>query len=336
MLTDSRGRMDSMLVALRSATPRAVVAPVAPIVVGGPTEVELAHLDSAGATMLLQALYPSGGFGGSSSVRWAVLGRRSRVLLSGDSAQVAGARAALLTADQPVEHVLLEALVVQVDRETLEELAFALDQGATGSVSDAAVAFGSLTNPAITFSSLLGAGRTQQFRAAVDALEAREMAYVLARPFLSTQSGDPARISIGRDRYIVTGSPAGFGNLGSQQVQTGTILDLRPLVVGDSQVVVMVDVEQSTFVPTEGNEAVQVNRAQANSRVRVRTGETILIGGLALDSDVRFQSGLPWIARIPLVGALFGSRGRERVGRELLILITPHIWRPGMAMPAAK
>ncbi len=51
---------------------------------------------------------------------------------------------------------------------------------------------------------------------------------------------------------------------------------------------------------------------------------------------MRFQSGLPFISRVPMLGALFGRRGNERLARELPIVITLHIWQPGLALPTPR
>lgn len=367
IIAAGRARMDSLArvaAATQAITP---VPPPAPPPNPRLREVPLTYLDSLGATYVMQSLFgnpsPVGfptptnpvGFATPSNVvgsatpstaigfanppnpagglRFAVLGRRSMVLLSGDTSLVAAAAAALARADQPNPHILLEALVIELDRQTLLALGLSLDSLAKGTIKTGAIDIGDLGNPAVAFTSALGTNAAQTFRASIQALENEQRAHVVARPFLSARSGDSAGITIGRDRYIVTGSAAGLGTIGSQQVTTGVILHFVPVALPDSQVLVALDVEQSVFIPTEGNEAVQVDKQTANTTMQVRSGQTIVIGGLTLQRDERFASGLPWFAKIPIIGSLFGQRGTNVKNQDVIILVTPWLWQPGTRLP---
>lgn len=359
VIAAGRARMDSLALVAGATEAIKSVTPAAPPPNSRLREVPLTYLDSLGATSLLQSLFASPsipvtfatpsnpvGFATPSNavgfanppnpaggLRFAVLGRRSMVLLSGDTSLVAAAAAALARADQPNPHILLEALVIELDRQTLLALGLSLDSLAKGTIKNGAINIGDVENPAVVFTSTLGTNAAQTFRASIQALESEQRAHVVARPFVSARSGDSAGITIGRDRYIVTGSAAGLGNLGSQQVTTGVILHFVPVALPDSQVLVALNVEQSVFIPTEGNEAVQVDKQTANTRMQVRSGQTIVIGGLTLQRDERFVSGLPWFARIPVIGSLFGQRGTSVNDQDVIILITPWVWQPGTLLP---
>jgi general secretion pathway protein D len=52
-----------------------------------------------------------------------------------------------------------------------------------------------------------------------------------------------------------------------------------------------------------------------------------VLGGLIQDNQDRSVSGLPFLARLPIVGALFGTRGRSLNRTELLVLLTPRVIR---------
>jgi general secretion pathway protein D len=61
----------------------------------------------------------------------------------------------------------------------------------------------------------------------------------------------------------------------------------------------------------------------------VPNGGTLVIGGLMEDDDEYQQSGLPGLSRLPILGHLFGTREKIDQRRELVVLLTPHIWSPG-------
>jgi len=59
----------------------------------------------------------------------------------------------------------------------------------------------------------------------------------------------------------------------------------------------------------------------------VRSGETIILGGLIRDNFSDGASGIPLLSEIPVLGALFGAKSRTAVRTELLVIITPRVAR---------
>jgi general secretion pathway protein D len=66
---------------------------------------------------------------------------------------------------------------------------------------------------------------------------------------------------------------------------------------------------------------------QIGSRVAVRSGEALVLGGLIRDSVTDGTSGVPLLSRIPVLGALFGAQTRNGARTELLVVITPRVVR---------
>ena len=64
---------------------------------------------------------------------------------------------------------------------------------------------------------------------------------------------------------------------------------------------------------------------QVKSRVAVRSGETVVMGGLIRDRSSNGTSGLPILSSIPFVGGLFGTTSTDSQSTELLVLITPRV-----------
>ena len=69
--------------------------------------------------------------------------------------------------------------------------------------------------------------------------------------------------------------------------------------------------------------------AELTTNVMVPNGATLVIGGLMEDEDDYTQTGLPGLSRLPILGYLFGTREKIDQRRELVVLLTPHIWSPG-------
>ena len=62
-----------------------------------------------------------------------------------------------------------------------------------------------------------------------------------------------------------------------------------------------------------------------STQVTVQDGDTIAIGGMIQESTTSSLAGIPLLDRIPVVGALFGSRTYSKDRTELIIFLTPHV-----------
>ena len=61
------------------------------------------------------------------------------------------------------------------------------------------------------------------------------------------------------------------------------------------------------------------------THVAVQSGKTLVLGGLMQDQDGGGNTGLPYLSRLPVLGALFGAQSQTKVRNELVILITPRV-----------
>ena len=72
----------------------------------------------------------------------------------------------------------------------------------------------------------------------------------------------------------------------------------------------------------------QAHTTEVTTNVMVPDGATLVIGGL-IDSEVDLdRSGLPFLSRLPVVGYLFGQSTKNITKKELMVLMTTHIWNP--------
>ncbi|NZA01492.1 hypothetical protein H0I39_06440 [Ottowia beijingensis] len=59
----------------------------------------------------------------------------------------------------------------------------------------------------------------------------------------------------------------------------------------------------------------------------MRSGETLVLGGLIQDNVNNSKSGVPVLSAIPVVGALFGTHRSSASRTELLVILTPRVLR---------
>jgi general secretion pathway protein D len=175
-------------------------------------------------------------------------------------------------------------------------------------------------------------------RAVLNALESVTDVNVVSSPHLLVLDNQTARLQVGDQVPITVQQATGVTDPDSPIVNsielrdTGVILSVTPRVNVSGLVIMELEQEVSNVVQsetdTESEQATPtISTRQISSTVAVRSGETIVLGGLIQDDQNRAVSGLPFLARLPIVGALFGTRGRSLTRTELLVLLTPRVIR---------
>ncbi|WP_184458210.1 type II secretion system secretin GspD [Xanthomonas sp. F14] len=134
------------------------------------------------------------------------------------------------------------------------------------------------------------------------------------------------------------GSDSSFSSV--QYIDTGVILKVRPRVTKDGMV--FLDIVQEISTPgsrpaactaattTTVNSAacnVDINTRRVKTEAAVQSGDTMMLAGLIDDSTTDTSDGVPFLSRLPVVGGLFGSKGKNNTRREVIVLITPSIVR---------
>lgn len=166
----------------------------------------------------------------------------------------------------------------------------------------------------------------------------------LANPRLRARNREKAKVLIGEKLPVfTTTSTPNNGSLSLAATVTylevGLKLEVEPSVQLDNDVIMKVNLDVSTLIGrVDGpgaSVAYQVGTRQASTSLRLRDGETQILAGLIRDDDSKAISGLPGLARLPLVGRLFGVHSDGRVKNEVVLLITPHVVR-NIGLPEAS
>ena len=168
----------------------------------------------------------------------------------------------------------------------------------------------------------------------IRALETMGSTKILASPRVLVLNKQRAEIQLG--------ARLGFRGVTSQNftstvqavqfLNTGTLLRLRPFVSSDGMVRMEIHPERSTGV-INADGLPNATTAELTTNVMVPDGATLVIGGLMEDEDDYSQQGLPGLSRVPALGYLFGFKQKQDLRRELVVMLTPHIWPRNQATP---
>lgn len=201
--------------------------------------------------------------------------------------------------------------------------------GANGLGKLASNSNGYLTPGGFSFSATLGAERVM---GALNALARESKVRVLSSPSILVLDNQTASIKVGDQQPVFTGSlstPNGSGTSLTtattvQYKDTGVSLQVTPQV--NSNGLVKMDIQQDITDVGEIDSATG-NRSflQRNikSTVAVKSGETIVLGGLIRDNNTQGRNGVPGLSNVPVVGGLFSANSNGGKRTELLVLITP-------------
>ena len=171
--------------------------------------------------------------------------------------------------------------------------------------------------------------------AVLTALASKSLLKVISSPSLMVLDNHTAAIQVGNQEPVNTGTVVYTNsNVSSTSIQykdTGVMLGVTPSVsAGD---LVTLDVNQIVSDIGEDSQSAQTRgyatflQRQINSKVAVRSGETLVLGGLIKDNVRNSKSGVPLLSAIPVVGALFGTHGSSANRTELLVILTPRVLR---------
>jgi general secretion pathway protein D len=156
----------------------------------------------------------------------------------------------------------------------------------------------------------------------------------LANPKIRTRSKEKARILIGDKVPVITTTNSGANGLVSENVSyldVGLKLDVEPTVSPDDEVTIKLALEVSSVVKeiksAGGSTAFQIGTRNANTVLRLRDGETQILGGLISNDERSAANRVPGLGDLPLAGRLFSSQKDEFQRTELVLAITPRILR---------
>lgn len=156
---------------------------------------------------------------------------------------------------------------------------------------------------------------------------------LLANPRIRTRNREKAMIRIG-DRVPVittTATSTGFVSENVQYVDVGLKLEVEPTIYPGDEVAIKLALEVSSvvkeIVSKAGTVSYQLGGRNASTVLRLKNGETQILGGLINDEDRRTANRFAGLSMLPVLGRLFSSESDNNLKTELVLSITPRVIR---------
>ena len=157
----------------------------------------------------------------------------------------------------------------------------------------------------------------------ISTLITNSKAKILSRPSIMTLSGEQATIQIGGE---IPYTSYDENNRPSVKFRDyGIILQFKPIVDSQNNIVATVYTEVSNISGEYVGDNPIISTRRADSVVSLKSGSTMVIGGLMDSSERKVVNKIPLLGDIPIIGEFFKYSSKTKDKQELIILVTPYI-----------
>lgn len=247
--------------------------------------------------------------------------RTHSLIVTGDKRTIELADSLIRTVDVPTRQVMIEAFIVEAGEDFERALGARLGRKRDGAFNLQNINGPYLDAPAVGASGGLGLTfGSARIRVELTALERAGKSRLVSNPKIFTLDNQPAMIFEGSEVPYQTISERGTQ---TEFKQAGLKLAVTPSIVNSQHLILDIEINKDTVDTRLSNPP--ITRRELTSRLLVRSGDVVAIGGIYLKRNVRAFSGLPFINHLPLIGRWFQNRKREGDIKELVVFIAPKI-----------
>lgn len=260
--------------------------------------------------------------------------RLNAVILTGTRDQLAPMLSLIAQLDVPVQSVLLDTQVIEVNETGATAIGLDYGQSTTQPLTRIFNTQSQILNdlPAEVVAGALA------IQSNIWALVTSGHARVLASPKILTQDGLAASILTGDSLPIRVTTPVGVGGVGAvssqvEYINVGVTLQILPRITGSGGVDANVYSQVSSVTGFDSSNDPQISTRQAQTKVNLMEGQTLVIGGLLQEQDIHNLQKIPILGDIPILGALFRYYTETKQNTNLVITVTPHVIPAPMSAP---
>ncbi|MBI1937424.1 MAG: type II secretion system protein GspD [Ignavibacteriales bacterium] len=278
------------------------------------------------------------------------------LVLSGNYENIMSLEEYIEVMDKPVPQVMIEAIVVDYNLDNTKQFGLTAGRGDSATVSQKDKWFPGInvTASGKKINNLLNSvGNINLFGKDIDvaklgklpddfyinlkALEQDGIANVKSKPILSTLNGHTASLKIGTVQNYVFNDVVPIQSTVNtnflereriEKIEANISFEITPWVNPNNELTLEIKPEFQTpigdFVPDK-RLIPAINTRSFFSTVRLKDGETIILGGLIQEKETNIEDKVPLLGDIPLIGTFFTSSTKKKSKGELIIYLTPRI-----------
>ncbi|HGM4681864.1 DNA uptake porin HofQ [Serratia marcescens] len=257
--------------------------------------------------------------------------KRTNTLLLRDTAPILTQLKKRITEmDAPLAQVQLAAHIVTINRESLRELGvrwgLAADDRPTRPLRPGNVGVNlPLERGAVNAGFHLARISGRLLSLELTALEQENQVEIIASPRLLTAHLQTASIKQGTEiPYEVSSGASGATAIEFKEAVLG--MEVTPKVLPDGRITLTLHISQNMpgrAISRGAGEALTIDKQEIKTQITVKSGETLVLGGIFQRHSGKTADKVPGLGDAPLLGGLFRQSGAQQKKRELVIFITP-------------
>ncbi|WP_241971630.1 type IV pilus secretin PilQ [Idiomarina fontislapidosi] len=258
--------------------------------------------------------------------------RTNTLILKESPAYMEGIKQLIAQLDVPVKQVMIEARMVTMKSNAIEQ--FGVRWGDLTTLREAGNSTQIIEGMRVDLPSVPAAGRFKVnvgklsdgllLDLELSAMEQDNQADIIAKPKIFTSNQQPAYIEQGTEIPYVESAASGATAVKFKKAVMG--LRVTPQITSNDYVMLDLTITQNTrgdTVSTPTGPAVAIDTQEMATRVLVKSGETIVLGGIFQQYELKDDTSVPILSSLPLVGNLFKNQREQSEKRELVIFVTP-------------
>ncbi|MGB4164708.1 MAG: secretin N-terminal domain-containing protein, partial [Bacillota bacterium] len=245
------------------------------------------------------------------------------IVITASPEMIARIQSDIAMIDRPIRQVMLQVLVTELSDGARKALGTEWQWESSKPSSNVE---GALSFTAGVLTTALGYGPTSisDFLVALKAEVQKGKAEIHANPRIVTLDGKPAEIFLGEEQqHIVLVESESGQSISRQRIvaETGIRLKFTPRISDEGEITISVEPEVSIVTGTNKEGFPIIASRRASTTVRVRDGETFVLGGLVSEINVKSTTKVPLLGDLPLLGKLFRSENSSSTETEILIMV---------------
>jgi type III secretion protein C len=231
------------------------------------------------------------------------------------------------TFDRPKTQIEVEITIIDVDTEKSRALGIDWSFGfsALGGLFGGTVDSSNQSSSSANVTAKFVRSSSQFVGAQITALQKNGYLKVVQKPHLTLRENET---SVSDSRQTVVVKYSGQYGGGVQDYRVGTLLKIKPRIAKEADGLVttmQIDVRDGSIAGFQEDGSPVLNSSQITTTSDVRQGESLIIGGITVDSEYDNKSQIPGIGDIPVIGNLAKKRNKGGSRRERIVIITPRI-----------
>jgi len=268
-------------------------------------------------------------------------GSTNSIIAFGAPEQIEKVRLLLRQLDVPYQQIQLEAQVIALSKSASKSLGidWSWSQFPPSTSSSSSSSSSTTTTSYFPIAIVTGGDGIKYnmgVSATLNALITNGDGKILARPNVMTFNGNKATIFVGDQLPIVTPNSSSSGGTVTYTTtykNAGITLSYVPRINEEDQISASVFVEVSTPISVtqdvggQKTSVYQITTRSAQTNVRMKDGDTLVIGGLISSSDVKSFNKVPILGDLPILGKLFQSVSNSKNESEVVIFLKAKIMK---------